>query len=936
MNGINSINSVNNYVAPSKVTFKAANNATNPQIDQLQDVRPDFAVKTPIAYTKTGEIDFPYDTKAHCYKLANGQKVIIVPQEGETVVRSYVNTGSMNEPDNLRGISHYIEHNLFNGSIGMENGEFFKNVEKMGASTNASTGFAETNYFISSNLLNSSDLENKIKMHASMLESPLFAVEKLEKEKGIVNSEINMITSDPENLAVNKMLKNLYGIKSTSSDLIGGTTDNITNLTRKDVVDYFENNYYPANMVTVITGEVKPDETMQLISKYFTSKKQPKTNRHFEDLKPIQQTVREDIISDKATSTSSVVGFNGPASDNTKDKIYMLALCKLLSNSAVSRIRTKVKDLNASVNSHQEKISSNPKDGRAVIFFADSNENNSEKVLNIIFNEIHNIKNNPPTEKEMQIIKKSLLNSFYDDFENSFATNDSIGTSFLENDIEQLNKFEQIVNSMTAQDLVETANKYLDVNKASVTVVHPQNATKENIEQNYKNVSFTGNNAKVAINPDSIKKFDMQNNYRVITQNSKTNNVNILYKVCVDNNIQAKPATALVLQKLLNEGTINKNQKDFDTELAQDGIKKGFFSTEKAITCSLNCDVDTLNKGFDSLKEVIDSPRFTQEELNLAKERIRDSILTSEKSVYDKLDAELFKGLPDGYTKEEILKSLDDLTLDDVKNLYTQLLQNGKGMIAVSAPFNRMPQLENKVFSKIMTLPTVKTFEPSKLPETFKPTEETKVLTDTNFKNQADIVEAFKFKTNGNLKDDIALELMNTILGGTSSSRLFTDLREKEKLAYHVKSNCGLNDDIGIISLKIGTTTENKETGEQSFDNVKKSIDGFNRHINRIKTEKVSEEELNNAKLHFKNIILNDNHSYRGKNVNLILGENSPYGALRDNKILEEIDKITVDDIYSCANYVFSNKPTYSILATENTINANKEYLDSLTEKKHN
>ena len=428
----------------------------------------------------------------------------------------------------------------------------------------------------------------------------------------------------------------------------------------------------------------------------------------------------------------------------------------------------------------------------------------------------------------------------------------------------------------------------------------------------------------------------MQNNYRVITQNSKTNNVNILYKVCVDNNIQTKPATALVLQKLLNEGTISKNQNDFDTELAQDGIKKGFFSTEKAITCSLNCDVDTLNKGFDSLKEVIGSPRFTQEELNLAKERIRDSILTSEKSVYDKLDAELFKGLPDGYTKEEILKSLDDLTLDDVKNLYTQLLQNGKGMISVSAPFNRMPQLENKVFSKIMTLPTVKAFEPSKLPETFKPTEETKVLTDTNFRNQADIVEAFKFKTNGNLKDDIALELMNTILGGTSSSRLFTDLREKEKLAYHVKSNCGLNDDIGIISLKIGTTTENKETGEQSFDNVKKSIDGFNRHINRIKTEKVSEEELNNAKLHFKNIILNDNHSYRGKNVNLILGENSPYGALRDNKILEEIDKITVDDIYNCANYVFSNKPTYSILATENTINANKEYLDSLTEKKHN
>ena len=253
---INSINSVNNYQRNSKIVFKGNENQTNPEIDKLSNVQPDYTVKTPMAYSKTGEMNFPYDTKAYCYKLANGQKVIIVPQEGETVLRTYVNTGSMNEPDKLRGISHYIEHNLFNGSKGLEEGDFFKQVDKMGASTNASTGFAETNYYISSNLLNDSDLETKIKLHASMLETPIFATEKLEKEKGIVNSEINMITSDPENLAVNKMIKNLYGINTTSTDIIGGTTDNITNLTREDVVNYFNNNYYPANMVTVITGDV--------------------------------------------------------------------------------------------------------------------------------------------------------------------------------------------------------------------------------------------------------------------------------------------------------------------------------------------------------------------------------------------------------------------------------------------------------------------------------------------------------------------------------------------------------------------------------------------------------------------------------------------------------------------------------------------------------
>ena len=179
---INSINGVNNYPINNKPLFKGSEVQTNPQIGQLPDIQPDYSVKTPISYIKTGEINFPYDTKAYCYKLSNGQKVIIVPQEGETVLRTYVNTGSMNEPDKLRGISHYIEHNLFNGSQGIENGDFFKQIDKMGASTNASTGFAETNYYISSNLLNESDLETKIKLHSSMLETPIFAVEKLEKE----------------------------------------------------------------------------------------------------------------------------------------------------------------------------------------------------------------------------------------------------------------------------------------------------------------------------------------------------------------------------------------------------------------------------------------------------------------------------------------------------------------------------------------------------------------------------------------------------------------------------------------------------------------------------------------------------------------------------------------------------------------------------------
>ncbi len=50
------------------------------------------------------------------------------------------------------------------------------------------------------------------------------------------------------------------------------------------------------------------------------------------------------------------------------------------------------------------------------------------------------------------------------------------------------------------------------------------------------------------------------------------------------------------------------------------------------------------------------------------------------------------------------------------------------------------------------------------------------------------IIEGFKFKHNGNLKDETCVSLLNDILGGSSSSRLFSDLREQRHLAYSVSS----------------------------------------------------------------------------------------------------------------------------------------------------
>ncbi len=906
---------------------------SSPQIQTQNEVPsalPDYNVKVPMAYQKAGVLNLPFDFKAHCYKLANGQRVVILPKEGETVVKTYVSTGSMNEPDKVRGISHYIEHNLFNGSNGLEAGEFFDTVNKMGAETNASTGFAETNYYISSNLLDDTDLEKKIKIHASMLETPRFALEMLEKEKGIVNSEINMILGDPENIAANETLKKLYNIKSTSGDLIGGSTQNITALTKEDVLDYYNNNYYPANMVTVVTGEVNPDETIKLIAKYFSAPNKVSHSRKFEELIPVNKTVRQDLISDKTAATHIMLGFNGPKNNDVKSRVLMNAIEELLTAGTIGRFSKSLKDYNAYASFNCEKVGSRPADNQAILISTETSEENSEKVLKTLFEQINSIVTNPPGDEDLKLIKKTLLNGYSHAFEVSHSINDIIGSNLLTGTPEMFTDYKKIVNSITQEDIVNAAKEFLNLNKTVVTVLHPQTANKDSIVNRYKNaVSFSGNVQKQVINPENVKRYIMPNNFEIITNDTKTDNsaCEIVYNT--DQFAKTKPAAIPLLSALLNEGSKFRNDVDFADDMHKNGINIYFSCDDSEIVANAEFSADDMQKALSSLKEVLLNPRFNEDVLNHLKSELKEKLEIREKNVNNKLYKELFKNLPIGYTKEDILNSIDDVTVEDLKSLYSFILNSAQGHLTVSAPFKTRPELLNAVFNETAALAPVKPAGSFKR-DIYEPVTETKVLVDTHDKNQAQIVEAYKFKINGNVKDYTTVSLLNIILGGNASSRLFNDLREKQQLAYRVNSKVNYNDNTGVIKLQIGTTTENKDTNEISYDNVQKAINGFNKHIERIKTEKVSNEELESAKKYLKNTLINNAETTSGKNEVLSYCSLRFHSALSDNEALKIIDGITPDDIYNAANYIFSGKPTYSVLATENTIKANQDFFKTL------
>ena len=912
-----------NKIADKKqnINFKAQSvPVTYPQTQNLQNVTPDYNVKVPTSYQKGGVFSLPYGYQGHFYTLSNGQRVMIVPKQGETVVKTYVATGSMNEPDNVRGISHYIEHNLFNGSEGLEAGEFFKTVDDMGAVTNASTSMAYTDYFITSNLLKDGDLEKKIKIHAAMLEAPKFTEEMLKKEKGIVNSEINIYLGDADTIASNTTLKNLYNIKSNSGDLVAGTTQNIDRLTRDDVVDYYNNNYYPANMVTVITGEVNPDETINLISKYFSGTNKTTHPRKFEELSPIQKTIRQDIKSDKTNATKIVLGFDGPQNQDLKSRVCLEIIENILMKNNTGRLSKKLKAYNSYAYLGLDKMGARPQDKIAVLITADTTEENCEKVLQEIFNQVHSVLTNQNYDLEAH--KKAIINDYSERFEESFRINEIVGKSMMDGTFNYVNNYEDLIRSITPQDIINTAYTYLNLNKTAITVMHPD-------KKESGDISFTGAIDKQAINPIDVKKYRMSNNFEIITNNSKTNTGKFELTLKTDTLAKAKPAASMVLDELLKEGSMFKTDEQLGSELLRDAITVKACANSNSLGAVGYFGAQDMDKALQSAIEILYNPRFTQDTFETVKSRIETDLLMSEKSAFEKRDKEIFGKTVFGYTRDDILKSLKTLSLDDVKDLYSQLMSNPMGQIVVTAPFERQPELNRTVFSNIGRLPVVRSPKITIL-DTYKPITETKVLTDIDTKNQAEILETYTYKYSENLKDRVTISLMNHILGGSASSRLFNDLREKQQLAYGVGSRVTQVGNTGMMTLSIGTTTENKEAGVTSYDNIQKSIEGFNKHIKKITTEKVTPEELESAKLNYKHFILCSNETGSGRNNSLADSFSSYYGPLECNEILKIVDSITAEDIYNAANYVFKGKPNYSILATENTLKANKEYLEAL------
>ena len=210
------------------------------------------------------------DQEMYHFTLKNGLRVYLVPflkkKNFYVVLGTKYGSGDINFKMNGEdiktpyGTAHFLEHKIFEQEDGCDPFSFFS---KSGVSSNASTTFNNTRYYI----WGVNELEKNLNFLLDFVMSPYFTDSNVDKEKGIIEEEILMYEDDPEWALDDTMRKNLF-YQLPIKEKIAGTVKDIFSMTKEDLYRAYNSFYNPSNMSLVIGGNFDVLEIEKLIKNH--------------------------------------------------------------------------------------------------------------------------------------------------------------------------------------------------------------------------------------------------------------------------------------------------------------------------------------------------------------------------------------------------------------------------------------------------------------------------------------------------------------------------------------------------------------------------------------------------------------------------------------------------------------------------------------------
>jgi predicted Zn-dependent peptidase len=304
-----------------------------------------------------------------------------------------------------------------------------------------------------------------------------------------------------------------------------------------------------------------------------------------------------------------------------------------------------------------------------------------------------------------------------------------------------------------------------------------------------------------------------------------------------------------------------------------------------------------IDKAFDILSDMILNPILNAEEIEREKGVITEEIRMHEDTpmikVPDLFEQLLFKGSPLGRDIAGTEKSVKGLTRDDFLR-YRKVHYFPENMLVTVAggvPLKKMREITEKYFQQLGQNKAKPKFKEFKSKQT-KP----QVLLHDKKKEQAHFILGFRASPR-NYPGRYAQAVLSTILGGSASSRLFIEVRERRGLAYFVKTAVERYDDTGYISTQAGVDVKRVDEA------IKVTLGEHYALANKKKP--ISKEELAKAKEFLKGqlaLSLEDT-----KDVTEFFGLQALFlkEVLTPEEVFKRIDRVSTDEVISEAGKLF-------------------------------
>ena len=360
------------------------------------------------------------------------------------------------------------------------------------------------------------------------------------------------------------------------------------------------------------------------------------------------------------------------------------------------------------------------------------------------------------------------------------------------------------------------------------------------------------------------------------------------------------------IEHMMFKGTDNRTAKEIASDVDKIGGMFNAFTGKEATCYYIKTLSSNIYAGAEILLDMLTGSRFDQEEMDKERKVICEEIKMVKDSpdddVYDMISELVASGNPLGRSILGTPESLAGIDRAKLTAYYSEKYARDSIVIAVAGNFDeeriaelfesRLTSLREKKVTQDFTLkPYRQSFDVK-----VRDIEQTHICLATPGISMAD-------------DKYYAFVLMNSIFGGSMSSRLFQNIREERGLAYTVCSMNVFSSYTGFFSIYAGV----------AHDKAEATLDAVRHELEMLKKDGVTAEELSMAKEQVKSSYIfgleniNSRMFSIGKNKLLLDRVYSP------EEVLSEFDKVTQDDIKQAAEMIgdYSSYCAASVTGTD-------------------